>query len=1717
MKRIFTLVVVLLIALMPPAMAAEPIATDTTDTLPPIPEVTPFEFPKDQPSNMIPLSCGNEGSTSGSSLSGIRVGCNGNGEYFSESDGSVAIASIPGSGPVSTPESDHEPGPQNQSTTDAPEMPVYLEQTTLHGDTFTDSTATGATLYTSTQPSNIRNINVESEHPYANNFEYTWEISQPDADQICLHFDKLELANYDYLEIHNDLGKYLGSYGKTHNGENFWTEWYATDTLRLKLVTDDSRTAYGFLVDQIYYRNEKVPPTEHLAESHHPYANCYEYTWEISQPGADQICLHFDKLELANYDYLEIHNDLGKYLGSYGRTHNGKDFWTEWYATDTLRLKLVTDDSRTAYGFLVDQIYHRNEKVPPTEYFAESHHPYANCFEYIWEISQPGADQIRLHFDKLELENYDYLEIYNDLGKRLKYYGKTHNSKDFWTEWYTTDTLRLKLATDDSRTAYGFLMDYIETDKGIIYPPEPTQSKLRTDPATDITDTGATLHGHLTNGKPGETYDVCFRYHEVDGGKTKVGYATVSTTNPGYEYRLTGLKPGTTYHYRAVHRDSQDTLNPNPIDATEYQIFMTSHSIPSGLKIDSVVPGSVTNTGRSTLTITGSGFSPDTTVQLQHAKYDQHIIQSDERFESESRIRATVNLDDVSEGYWNLIVENSDGQKQVKSTAIFVSRPVEKPQKEDPSITLTGSQKLWIDPLSEGDRQTTIRYLITPADYSGKVIMEVSDATGKKVGEVTKTVTSGGTGSLTWDGKINSRLVNPAKNPYTVRLRLGGSAGSDLTGAVSKSQQVFVGRPVLFVHGINALAKDIDTNPGFQAFSESHYTVAVEYADSKFKTFSGNIPQFSRRLDQEITQIKRDTGAKKVDIVAHSMGGLVSRYYIEKMGGRDDVGKLIMVQTPNHGSEWVDLRILAEYVGDVKDIKSVHKLLSKYGIAVKANDIIEEFFPSLCDLLMEVGLELYDTTAAGQMAPYNKFLVGLNGNELPYASDYYMKKGLVQDKIQDPSGYVVIASQNFPTPSHSFITVKNPFTKKTMINKRIPGATKGDSIVSYNSAKLTVAPIVKVEEFHILLPWKNHINPWEKESVVNYLAEFLSSADDYPQLTVKTCSDDWLTSFEFQEEENESPESGFWSDWITTNISKAEDLNLTFTIEPLTTSAQFLFLWDEGALSLSFTAPNGTVTDTITSEIQCEYSIDAAPGIWNVTIHPVSMPDDTVEVSAASYQTNPVVFELLPEVEETKPGDALPVSIYYGSDNEPCTEATVTATVMKPDKSLISLTLYDTAGDGIYSNTFTDTTMPGTYLISASGSWTIDDVTLSRTTRKYTVLMEYPDLAIDEIVVTPQDLHAGEEIDITATISNCGSADATNVSVTVYADLNSFRYNIDNRAFDIPVGGSATFTTRWKARADLHTIIALVDSCDEVIEESYSNNIGNATVRVQPSRMGLESANITICEGEIGLIPIILTNCTDLQHIVGTFAFNNSVVEFVNASSTASSIEYENTTGLVRLNITYDEETAGDTSVADIVMRGIGAPGEGTETKIVIDVFDGLGLHGATMTGSNQINLIKNITDYPELHADFTANTTSGPIPLAVQFADASTGNPTAWSWNFGDGNTSTKQHPVHTYTAAGNHTVSLSVEGEGGTCIKSGYIKVTPILFGDADGDGRVNQADTLLVLQQVVELKPKPDAGTERFRKIDVNQNGVIDVGDALFIAQHNVDLRDVWFELL
>lgn len=88
------------------------------------------------------------------------------------------------------------------------------------------------------------------------------------------------------------------------------------------------------------------------------------------------------------------------------------------------------------------------------------------------------------------------------------------------------------------------------------------------------------------------------------------------------------------------------------------------------------------------------------------------------------------------------------------------------------------------------------------------------------------------------------------------------------------------------------------------------------------------------------------------------------------------------------------------------------------------------------------------------------------------------------------------------------------------------------------------------------------------------------------------------------------------------------------------------------------------------------------------------------------------------------------------------------------------------------------------------------------------------------------------------------------------------------------------------------------------------------------------------------------------------------------------------------------------------------------------------------------------VTALPNPSANFTASPTTGASPLTVSFTNTSTGQITNWFWAFGDGTNSTEQNPVHVYTSAGDHTVTLTVSNRDSNASKtvSNYIKVSSV-----------------------------------------------------------------------
>jgi PKD repeat protein len=112
--------------------------------------------------------------------------------------------------------------------------------------------------------------------------------------------------------------------------------------------------------------------------------------------------------------------------------------------------------------------------------------------------------------------------------------------------------------------------------------------------------------------------------------------------------------------------------------------------------------------------------------------------------------------------------------------------------------------------------------------------------------------------------------------------------------------------------------------------------------------------------------------------------------------------------------------------------------------------------------------------------------------------------------------------------------------------------------------------------------------------------------------------------------------------------------------------------------------------------------------------------------------------------------------------------------------------------------------------------------------------------------------------------------------------------------------------------------------------------------------------------------------------------------------------------------------------------------------------------------------------------ASFTVDSTSGRTPFTATFTDTSTGSPTSWAWNFGDGTSSTERNPVHLYAQSGTFTATLTATNAGGSSSSSQPITVlnggarftpvspTRVLSGKAIGAG------------QFATLKLSPPPGT-------------------------------------
>jgi uncharacterized membrane protein len=233
------------------------------------------------------------------------------------------------------------------------------------------------------------------------------------------------------------------------------------------------------------------------------------------------------------------------------------------------------------------------------------------------------------------------------------------------------------------------------------------------------------------------------------------------------------------------------------------------------------------------------------------------------------------------------------------------------------------------------------------------------------------------------------------------------------------------------------------------------------------------------------------------------------------------------------------------------------------------------------------------------------------------------------------------------------------------------------------------------------------------------------------------------------------------------------------------------------------------------------------------------------------------------------------------------------------------------------------------------------------------------------------------------------------------------------------------------------TTLGIIDSSVEVDAEGVARAVlrgGGAVGMARVSATTGASDEVTI-DVQIG----ILASSLSLQATPATVSEFGGQLELLaivrddrGQALSAAGVNFKTDVGSLlsggSLVATDDRGEARDTLA---VTSGDLDPVTGDTFRVAVETANGSG---------SIINADATITIQRRPRADFTALVQG----LRVTFTDTSTGRPTSWRWEFGDGNTSTLQNPAHAYAAAGTYLVNFTATNSQASDTISKFVAVT-------------------------------------------------------------------------
>lgn len=210
--------------------------------------------------------------------------------------------------------------------------------------------------------------------------------------------------------------------------------------------------------------------------------------------------------------------------------------------------------------------------------------------------------------------------------------------------------------------------------------------------------------------------------------------------------------------------------------------------------------------------------------------------------------------------------------------------------------------------------------------------------------------------------------------PATRRLNLAGLTPAQRGLLVSNVRAA--GTPILLAHGI------IDNHTVFALMRRQ----LMRRGFSSIHTFSYSpltvdVRRTAERMGAEIERICEESGSDQLHVVGHSLGGLIARYYVQRLGGHERVHTCVTLGTPHQGT--VAARLLPWPL--VKQVRPDSELMTE--LAEPAPDCTTRFVAFYSDVDQLIVPQRRARIRHADLAASNVRVNGVGHLSLPFHGD----------------------------------------------------------------------------------------------------------------------------------------------------------------------------------------------------------------------------------------------------------------------------------------------------------------------------------------------------------------------------------------------------------------------------------------------------------------------------------------------------------------------------------------------------------------------------------------------------------------------------------------------------------------------------------------------------------------------------------------------------------